>query len=43
MFTLLSFQPGLKTIERDLNPVTHLSTLYVCHIVLVIPIICLTK
>ena len=32
MFTLLSVRNGLKTIEQDLNPLTHLSTLYVCHI-----------
>ena len=32
MFTLLSFRHGLKIIERDLNPLTYLSTLYVCHI-----------
>ena len=42
MFTLLSFRYGLKAIERDLNPLTHPSTLYVCHILITI-IIWLTK
>ena len=43
MFTLLSFRHGLKTSERDLNRLTDLSTLYVCHIFLVTTIICFMK